>query len=103
MIVDIRSTHQTDKTYRAIVDHIGHEVRFKICKIAVASETKMSTIVDKSTTISKNSALMVSIKIWLPIPTTIFLDIIELDDQGPECIFTTLMECLGVYGFFYTC
>lgn len=97
--VDIGCTLQSDKSCRAIIDHIGCEMRFKVCKMAIDSDTKMSIIIDESTTISKKSALIVYIKVCLPEPTTLFLDIIELDNQGAECIFTTLMECLDMYGF----
>ena len=97
--VDIGTTLQSDKSCRAILNHIGHEMQFKICKIVIDSDTKMSIIIDESTTISKKSALIIYIKVCLPEPTTFFLDIIELDDLGAECIFSTLMECLDMYGF----
>ena len=97
--VDIGTTLQSDKSCRAILDHIGHEMWFKICKMVIDSDTKMSIIIDESTTISKTSALIIYIKVCLPEPTTFFLDIIELDDQGAESIFSTLMECLDMYGF----
>lgn len=97
--MDIGTTLQSDKSCRAILDHIGHEMRSKICKMIIDSDTKMSVIIDESTTISKKSALIIYIKVCLPEPTTFFLDIIELDDQGAECIFSTLMKCLDMYGF----
>ena len=83
----------------AILDHIGHEMQSKICKMVIDSDTKMSIIIDESTTISKKSALIIYIKVCHPEPTTFFHDIIELDDQGAECIFSTLMKCLDMYGF----
>ena len=50
----------------------------------------------------KKSALIIYIKTCLPdstSPVTLFLDLVELQNQGAECIYTTLMECLNVHGF----
>ena len=75
------------------------EMRFEICKMVLDSDTKMSIIIYESTTISKKSALIIYIKVCFPEPTTFFLDIIELNDQEAECIFSTLMECCDMYEF----
>ena len=89
--IDIGTTLQSDKSCQAIIDHIGQEMRSKICKMIIN---------DESTSVSKKSALIIYIKVCLPEPTTIFLDIVELvDGQGAESIFNSLMKCLDKHGF----
>ena len=106
--VDIGTTLHSDKSCQAILDHIGQEMRSKICEVIINDDlTKISVIIDESTSVSKKSALMIYIKVCLPDTvetvevenTTFYLDIVELDNQGVECIFKTLMNCLERHGF----
>ena len=98
--IDIGTTLQSDKSFQAIIDHIGQEMRSKIRKMIINDDTKVSVIIDESTSISKKSALIIYIKVCLPEPTTIFLDIVELvDGQGADSIFNSLMKCLDKHGF----
>lgn len=105
--VDIGSTLQSDKSCQALLEHIGQEMRVKVCKLIISNDdVKISVMVDESTSISKKSALIVYIKACLPEesfvetqPCTFYLDLVELDGQGAECIFTSLMKCLNGHGF----
>ena len=66
--VDFGTTLQSDKSCHAILDHIANELRSKICKIVIDSNTKIAIIIDESTTISKKSALIIYVKASLPDP-----------------------------------
>ena len=86
--VDIGTTLQSDKSCQAILDHIGQEMRSKICKVII--NDVLTKISDESTSVSKKSALIIYIKVCLPDTvetvevetTTFYLDIVELDNQG---------------------
>ena len=70
-----------------------------LSRIHYNSNTKIAIIINESTTISKKSALIIYVKASLPDPITFYLDTIELDHKGAECIFSTLMKCVDMYGF----
>ena len=59
--VDIGRTLQSDKSCHKVCDHIGNEMRARICKI-IESKSKISVLIDEATSISKKSTLIVYIK-----------------------------------------
>ncbi len=105
--VDIGTTLQSDKSCQAVVEHIGIEMRSKVCNLILnGNSTKLSIIIDESTSISKASVLIIYIKVCLPngealemVPCTFYLDIVELDNQGAEFIVNSPMKCLEEHGF----
>ena len=100
--VDIGRTLQSDKSCHKVCDHIGNEMRARICKIIIESGSKISVLIDEATSISKKSTLIVYIKTCFSEsiePITFYLDLIELPEQNAECIYTTLLQCLEVHGF----
>ena len=85
-----------------ISEHIGNEMRTKICKLILDGKSKISILIDEATTVSKKSALVVYIKTCLSgtvEPVTFYLDLIELPGQDAESIYKTLLKCLESYGF----
>ena len=76
--VDIGRTLQSDKSCHNICDHIGNEMRTKLCKIIIDSKSKISVLIDEATSFSKKSGLIVYIKTCLPEslnPVTFLLDL----------------------------
>ena len=60
--VDIGQTLQSDKSCHNVCDCIGKEMRARICKIIIESESKISVLSDEATSISKRSTLIILIK-----------------------------------------
>ena len=88
---------QSDKSCHKVCDHIGHEMRARICKEILKVE-----VIDEATSISKKSNLIVYVKTCFSDslePVTFYLDLIELPEQNAECIYNTLMQCLETHGF----
>ena len=77
-------------------------MRARICKIIIESESKVSTLIDEATTISKKSTLIIYIKPCSSDglePVTFYLDLVELPAQNAECIYTSLLQYLEEHGF----
>ena len=51
--VEIGRTLQSDKSCHKVCDHIGHEMRARICKEIIETGSKLSVLIDEATSISK--------------------------------------------------
>ncbi|XP_065645604.1 E3 SUMO-protein ligase KIAA1586-like [Hydra vulgaris] len=86
-----------------IVNHIGNEMSKKIIAEVIKSKSKISIIINESTTISQKSALIVYI--WCCVkgsgmnsPINLFLDLVELESVKATGQLVALLECLHSYG-----
>jgi hypothetical protein len=95
-----------------IVSHISTEIRKILVNKLIRSKSKISIIIDKLTTLSKKSALIIYVRVCLAnygmdYPVNLFLDLIELQSAMANGIFQTLFHCLQLYGmkktFLSTC
>lgn len=96
-----RILHSTNACVN-IVSHIAVEMRSRVMKHIVDIDSKISLLIDESTTISKLSSLILYVRTVLPEmnePVNIFLDIIELEDVTAKGIFHSLMTQLRLLGF----
>ena len=84
-----------------MINHIAVEMRKKIVKNLVKCSAKLSVIIDESTTVGKESALVVHLKASISNgePVFIFLNLIELQAQTAAAIVLALEECLESAGF----
>ncbi|XP_065662771.1 E3 SUMO-protein ligase KIAA1586-like [Hydra vulgaris] len=97
-----RILHSTNACIN-IVNHIGNEMRKKINAEVIKSKSKISIIIDESTTISQKSTLIVYIRCCVKgsgmnLPINLFLDLVELESVTAKGLFVALLECLHSYG-----
>ena len=88
------------KTVVKIVDHIATEIKKEIfCKI-MAKNLKVCIIIDEASTISSQSVLIIYLKVEdCNAPPAIFLDLVELEAQDAETIYTTMLNSIYNVGF----
>ncbi|XP_065668012.1 E3 SUMO-protein ligase KIAA1586-like [Hydra vulgaris] len=94
-----RILHSTN----ACINNIGNEIRKKIIAEVIKSTSKISIIIDESTTISQKSTLIVYIRCCVKgsgmnSPINLFLDLVELESVTAKGLFVALLECLHSYG-----
>ncbi|XP_015284597.1 PREDICTED: uncharacterized protein KIAA1586-like [Gekko japonicus] len=82
-----------------IVGHIGSEMRIALSKKITDSKSKISLILDESTTVSQKPVLMVYIRTYIEEvdvedPMNYFIGLVELDDGTADGIFKSLMSTL---------
>ena len=97
-----RILHSTNACIN-IVNHISTEMRQKLVKEVVNSKSKMSLMIDESTTLSGKSTLIVYLRSCtegteMKEPVNLFLDLVELQSVTANGIFTALLDCLKYYG-----
>jgi len=82
----------SDKTYADIALHIASEMKKIICQNIILTKTKISILIDESTTLSKLTTLVVVcafIEDFPGEPYTFNLDLIELPNTSAETIIIT--------------
>lgn len=85
-----------------IISTIANEMNRRIVKSLVENNSKLSILIDESTTVSLKSVLVINLKASIDntsSPIFIFLDLIELENQNAETITDTLLKCLKNVGF----
>ncbi|XP_022176912.1 E3 SUMO-protein ligase KIAA1586-like [Myzus persicae] len=85
----------------SIIDHIATKMRNKIIQNIIETNSKISILIDESTTNSSSSGMIIYLKasISYDSPVFIFLDLIELKSQTSINIIDQLLECLHQRGF----
>ncbi|XP_015284596.1 PREDICTED: uncharacterized protein KIAA1586-like [Gekko japonicus] len=98
--IDVGSILYPATSCARIVDHIGSEMRIALIKKITDSKSKMSLLLDESTTVSQKPVLIVYIRSYIeemdmdgPYELLHWLDV-ELDDVTANGIFTSLMSTL---------
>uniref|UniRef100_A0A8C8RJZ3 HAT C-terminal dimerisation domain-containing protein n=1 Tax=Pelusios castaneus TaxID=367368 RepID=A0A8C8RJZ3_9SAUR len=87
-----------------IVNHISIEMRKNMVKEIVCSESKISLMIDESTTLSQKSTLIVYIRscvqegMGMTEPVNLFLDLVELESVTAKGVFDALLGCLKFHG-----
>lgn len=84
-----------------IISHIADKIKTKIVQHIMATASKISILIDESTTVSSLSGMVVYVKasILNSEPIFIFLDLVELKSQTASNIVSQLIECLYTSGF----
>lgn len=99
--IDIGNTLHSRFSSTSIISHIAIEMKKKIVCNIVKSNSKLSVLIDESTTLSTKSTMVVYIKASISSedPIFIFLALVELKHQTAENIVTQLIDCLHESGF----
>ena len=83
-----------------IVDHIAKDIKSEIFTKIIAQNLKICIIVDEAPTISNKPVLMIFLKIEdCDVSPIIFFDLVELEGQGTEQIYASLLKSLHDGGF----
>lgn len=98
--VDMGQLLHTDKSSTAIIKSIAADMRVSLLKAILSNESKISILVDESTTVSGKSALVIHLRACVEgKPTTIFLDLIHLLATDAKSITDAIMASLKQHGF----
>lgn len=99
--LDVGTTLHSRFSSTSIISHIAIQMKEKIVHNIIESNSKISVLIDESTTLSTKSAMVVFIKASIASedPIFIFLDLVELRHQNAENIANQLIECLHKSGF----
>jgi hypothetical protein len=83
----------------SIVEHVASELRKKLTREIVSRCRKITVLVDESTTLGKESALIIYIRTVLEErDETIFLGLVELENQKAVTITSAILKTLDGYG-----
>jgi OTU-like cysteine protease len=85
-----------------IVQHVYDTMRKTACSAIIQCKGKIAVLVDESTTVSNQSALIVYLKCETDKsaePHYMFLQLVELPDQKADTIARALIDCLRENGF----
>lgn len=85
-----------------IIDHITATMRSNLVKQIVETKLLLSVLIDESTSLSRNTSLIVYIRTTFDHnvgPVTVFFDIISLNETTAEGIEHVLITCLIDAGF----
>ena len=88
-------------TANCIISHIASEMKTKTVQNIVSSSSKLSVLIDESTTSGHKSVMIVHIRASFNEgkPIFAFLDLVELESQTSECIKNALIKRLHNAGF----
>jgi hypothetical protein len=90
----------SDKSCAAIINSIASDMRAKLMKNVVDSDSKVSVLVDESTTLSGKSTLVVHVRSCIGNrPTTFFVDLVQLASTDAKSIIGALLKSLASFGF----
>ena len=97
-----RILHSTNACIN-IVNHTSEEMKKTVVKEIIQSSSKISLIIDESTTISKKIILIVYVRcciegVGMNSPINLFLDLVELEKVTAEGVFDSLLKCLHSHG-----
>ncbi|XP_076039002.1 E3 SUMO-protein ligase KIAA1586-like [Oratosquilla oratoria] len=88
------------KTAVKIVDHIAKDIKNEIFTKIIEQNLKICVIVDEASTISNKPVVIIFLKIEdSDLSPTIFFDLVELEGQGAEQIYASLLKSLHDGGF----
>jgi uncharacterized protein YpiB (UPF0302 family) len=98
--LDIGITLHSRYSATEIIKHIASEFRKKLVSKLTVKDRKISVLIDESTTLDKQSILIVEIKTFLDgKEETIFLDLIALENQKAETNTTQVLNCLFIRSY----
>ena len=83
-----------------IVDHVANDIKNDIFTKIIAQNLKVCVIIDEASTISSKPVLIIFLKIKdCDQSPTILLDLVELEGQGAESIYISMLKSLHDAGF----
>lgn len=99
--VDLGTCLHSRHSATAIINHIAVNMRKQMVQRLLRDSTKISVLIDESTSLSKKSAMVVTIRAGIgeADPLFIFLDLVELEGQTAALVLDSLLFCLKQHGF----
>lgn len=100
--LDMGRVLHSNVTCANIISHIAKNMKQKLLKQCIESDSKFSVLLDESTSLSRKSCLIVYIRTFLPShtePVTFLLDLVELENTTASGIKTALLKSLKAAGF----
>ncbi|XP_047115697.1 E3 SUMO-protein ligase KIAA1586-like [Schistocerca piceifrons] len=89
----------SDHACRNIIMLVGEEMKKNLAHFLVESGTNCSIMINKSTTVSNKTCLIIYLHLSFEgVACNYFFDIVELESGTGECIFSTLLAALEKYG-----
>ena len=95
--VDIGTTLHGRTTCMSMIKVISDSMKTDVCADIALNKSKISPIVDESTSVSKKSRLILYLRAQLDnaeLPQNVFLQLVELSDQVAEVICNTILKIL---------
>ena len=98
--VNVGRVLHSNVTCTEIINFISSEMRRALLASIKQSRTKLTVIVDESTSLSKRSCLIVYLRtsVHNSDPLTFFLDLLELESTTSDGITADLLNCLQKHG-----
>lgn len=97
--VDLGITLHSRASCTEVIMHIATEFRKKLTSNLINENKKFSVLIDESTTLGKESVLIIYIQTCLrEKEELIFLDLISIKRQSAPVILEALLECFSSYG-----
>ena len=88
------------QTAMKIVEHIAKNIKKEVFNKIIEQNLKICIIIDEASTISCKPVLIIFIKVEdSDFSPTIFVDLVELQGQDAETIYTSLLQSLHSVGF----
>jgi len=99
--IDMGRVLHSDHSGAEIIIHIATEMRRKLVTNIINNDSKISILIDESTSVSGLTILTVCIRASTSesVPITFFLDMVEVPKADAANIKQELMKCLNVHGF----
>lgn len=97
--VDLGRVLHSNVVCKDIISHISEQMKRQLLSSVVKSGSKVSILLDESTSLSKKSCLIVYLRAVIGCkPLTFFLDLVELDSGSALSIKLTLLKILDKHG-----
>ncbi|XP_034290226.1 E3 SUMO-protein ligase KIAA1586-like [Pantherophis guttatus] len=88
------------RTAVKIADFIGKEIKTEMFTSIIEHNLKICLLIDEDSTIARKPVVIVFLKVEdSKEPPTIFVELVELEKQDSETIYTSVMESLNNVGF----
>lgn len=100
--IDIGRVLHTDHSCADIANHIACSMRQKVVKEIVHKQLKIGIMIDESTSVSKKCALVICVRVHFEKAneaTSVFLDLVELNETTAAEVVSTLLKTLSAHGF----
>lgn len=98
--VNMSNLLHTDKACANIINSIASDMRTQLTKSVTDSDSKISLLIDESTTISNKTALVIHLRACINgKPTTFFLDLVHLVSADAKSIVDAVLKTLAAHGF----
>jgi hypothetical protein len=100
--LDMGTLLQSDYLCADTAKHISESMKMHLFQSIIELDLKIGLMINKSTTLSKKTVLVIYIKTVFPDssePSTFFCSLVEVNDMSASTILDSLLRCLQKHGF----